>query len=229
VFFAWTNTKFQGRTVNFWDQLKGQGRIEHRKVIRLTSGPVFGEMVVKLGHVELSSGTPIDVLEELWRIRIYNSVSDSPQGFLIDFESKQTCVAKDPLEIQKYHYGGMAIRGNTKWLNETDAGFRTNEGKSREEGNHSRPLWCDIYGPLNGEEAGLTMISSEQNFRSPQPVRLHPKKPYFCWAPLVQGPFKIEPEQTYESQFRFWIHDGKVTSEFADQLYRNYNRELIPK
>lgn len=226
VFFAWTNTKFQGRAVNFWDQVKGQGRIEHREVISLTSGPVFGELVVKLAHVDLTPRKPIDVLEEVWRLRVYNTPTDSPTGFLIDFQSEQTCVADEPLKIQQYHYGGMAIRGNTHWLKSGTADFLTNEGKTRKAGNHSRPVWCDLHGELEGTEAGFTMISAMSNFRFPQPVRLHPKKPYFCWAPLVVGPFEIAPNETYNSVFRFWVHDGEIVPEAINQLQQNFEVRL---
>ena len=55
--------------------------------------------------------------------------------FLIDINSSQSCASLSPLKINKYHYGGMAIRGADEWfVNEKNAqqpsDFLTSEGKT---------------------------------------------------------------------------------------------------
>jgi Methane oxygenase PmoA len=51
----------------------------------------------------------------------------------------------------------------------------------------------------------VAVFCSPKNFRAPQHVRIHPNKPYFCFAPMVEGPFKIEPGQKYKSRYRYLV------------------------
>ena len=47
--------------------------------------------------------------------------------------------------------------------------------------------------------------------RSAGVVRLHPSKPYFVFAPMVEEPFVIAPGKPFESRYRYVVYDGKVT------------------
>ncbi|MCA9041866.1 MAG: PmoA family protein [Planctomycetaceae bacterium] len=205
IMFAWTNASFQGRKVDFWNQAAGLGRIEHREIVKMTSGPVFAELVVKIAHVDLTSGKPIDVLNEQWTIRVYDAGETDEFklfSYIIDFESVQEAATEEPLKILEYHYGGFAIRGNEAWLGREPDLFLTSSGKNRENGNHSRPEWCRMAGQLNLSSASVLIAPHKDNFRAPAPVRLHPAKPYFCFAPLVLGDFEISKEQPLRSRYR---------------------------
>ena len=70
--------------------------------------------------------------------------------------------------------------------------------------------------------AGATLMCHPDNFRFPQPVRLHPDKPYFCFAPMVLGPFKIAPGKPYVSRYRFFVHDGKPDAKRIEALWNDY-------
>jgi hypothetical protein len=142
-------------------------------------------------------------------------------GFLFDVQSTQHCAGDSPLMVNHYHYGGMAIRGRPEWLNAEAANFLTSEGKTRANGNHSRPDWVTMSGQLDGHPYGVTMFADPGNFRAPQPVRLHPSKPYFVFAPLVLGEFQIRPGTPYESRFRFHVRQGDPDAELTRQLWRD--------
>ena len=60
------------------------------------------------------------------------------------------------------------------------------------DGNHTRARWVDMHGPIGSQHAGLVVMGAMRNFRAPQTVRLHPNKPYFCFAPMALGEFKLE-------------------------------------
>ena len=66
-------------------------------------------------------------------------------------------------------------------------------------------------GKIDGQEVSATVFCCPQNFRAPQPVRIHPNKPYFCFAPMVEDPFAISPSTKYMSRYRYL-----VTSNAAD-------------
>ena len=217
VMFPWTNTTFEGRDINFWDQQKQRATVKHVAVESSVSGSVFGEFTAKLHHVDITSpDKPKVALAETWHVRIYNTSN----GFLFDLKSRQQAVSS-PLQIKQYHYGAMAIRGHRNWLTPGQGDFLTNEGKTRKNGNHSRPHWVDVHGFVDGKTTGVTIFCDPRNFRSPQPVRLHPSKPYFCFAPMVLGGFAITSDKPYISRYRFFVHDGKLDVKVAEQLWND--------
>ena len=68
---------------------------------------------------------------------------------------------------------------------------------------------------------GVTIFCHPENFRAPQPVRLHPSMPYFCFAPMVLGDFTIEKSEPYVSRYRFLIHDGPVVPDASDRHWHD--------
>ena len=216
LFFAWTKCKYEGRPVEFWNQKLELGRVSHAKVVSTTSGPIFAQFVVELSWDDAKTKTAL--LSETWTVRAYNTGADY---FLFDVESTQNAVGKSPLMIEKYHYGGMAIRGHDDWFGET-AGFLTNEGKTREDGNHSRPKWVDMFGLIDGKRSGVAVLAHPGNFRFPQHVRLHPTKPYFCFAPMVDEPFEIKPGEPYVSRYRYLVHTGDTDAKLIDTQWAQY-------
>lgn len=232
LFFAWTKSRLGDRQLNFWEVQQNTGRIVHTGLKNVQDGNVFGQFTAEHEFLALQeSSTPTTVLKEIWTVRVY-SVTD---GFLIDLKSEQTCVADQPLVIGPYHYGGMAVRGRREWLDPkpgNEFAMVTSEGLDRIAGNHSRPQWVDFGGTLSGKAVGLISFCHPGNFRFPQPVRLHPTKPYFCFAPLVSESFQINPGEVYTSQYRFFVYSGDKDPRRAARLWADYAdppiAEVIP-
>jgi hypothetical protein len=224
IFFAWVNTTFQDRRVDFWNQAKEEGNVRHVEVIDRCQGNVFAEFTVKLAHEAFNEDGPTTrALDETWTVRVYRRTD----GFLVDFTSRQQCASESPLLMNEYHYGGMGFRGARHWTDLDQAGFLTSEGCSRKDGNHTRPNWVDAFGPFDDGPAGTTILCHPDNFRSPQSVRLHPSMPYFCFAPCVDGEFSISPGNVHESHYRFLTHDGPVDPAVADRHWEDYAKPLI--
>jgi hypothetical protein len=218
IMFPWTNTTYECRNINFWDQKSRQATVRHVGTSSAGSDTIFGEFTAALDHIDLSApGKPKVALHETWRVRVYNQTD----GFLFDIESRQRA-ASSPLRINKYHYGAFAIRGHRNWLKPGQGDFLTSEGKTRKDGNHTRPNWVEIHGNVDGKPTGVTIFSHPTNFRAPQPVRLHPNKPYFCFAPMVLGAFEITSKQEYVSRYRFFVHDDKLDVNVAERVWRDF-------
>ena len=84
-------------------------------------GEGYAEFTVTHRHEDLSApgGEPRPVLDETWRVRAVRPDGDYS---IIDIVSTQTCASDSPLTINKYHYGGMAIRGTADWfINDKEA------------------------------------------------------------------------------------------------------------
>ena len=222
IWFAWTNAVYDGRKIDFWNSQAQQGRVEHAEVVGKEWSDNAATFRVRLNHVDLTGDQPRDVLQEIWTVEV-----EEKQGvYVIDLESVQACATDKPLHLKKHHYGAMGLRAPMDW-NEPRGGFLTSEGKTRANGNHTRPQWVDSFGPVEGDGdeqafAGLTVMQHPTNFRFPQPVRLHPKFSYFCYAPMVLGDFSIEPGDDYVSRFRYVVHDGKLNKELTAALWAEY-------
>jgi hypothetical protein len=232
LFFAWVNTTFAGHHVDFWNQTDRSGSVRHQEILDRGYGPVFGHLSARLRHDDVTRpAAPVPVLEEDWTVRVY----DRSDVFLVDFESRQRCIASQPLVLNRYHYGGLGVRGNRAWLDPRARGdaspdparsghsdFLTSEGRHRADGNHTRPRWVDLSGQVGTAEAGVAVFDHPGNARFPQPVRLHPNKPYFSVAPVVLGDWTIAPGQTYVSRYRLVVHDGRPDRELLDRLWTDF-------
>jgi hypothetical protein len=213
LMFAWTSAVIEGRKADFWNSPKKQGKIEHVETVSVS----VDKIVVKLRHIDLTGGKETPLIIETWEItRVPHKELN-----VFDLKSTQNCIAEKPIKIAKYHYGGMCIRGNAGWLKEMSV--TTNEGKSRKDANHSRPNWVAMSGNVDGVVCGIAGMSHPSNFRAPQPVRVHPSKPYFCFAPMVLGDFEIAKGKPYISTFRFVTFDGEPEVEKLNELYKSFN------
>jgi hypothetical protein len=226
IMFAWVDTRLEGRPVDFWNSAKQQGEVRHVALGDLCSGPVFGSFTARLDHVDLTApGGPKVALHETWQVRVYRRTD----GFLFDLVSTQTCAGSSPLVLRQYHYGGMTFRGARPWFGVGKCDFLTSEGKTRADGNHTTARWCDIHGPLEGRVSGVTVFCHPMNCRYPQALRLHPDKPYFCWAPVVSGPITIESGKPYVSAYRYYVHEGELEPALADRLGTDFGDPLVAR
>jgi hypothetical protein len=225
IWTPWTKTSFQGRTIDFWNMQNKTGAEDLIAVDRTWSGPVHGGLEARLRMVDLSAPTPITALNETWQLTLYDVPSLPHPVRMFDLVVTQTCATADPVQPQKYVYGGFGLRGAGAWNGPGDAArFLTSEGfTDRIKGNDSRARWCYLGGNVEGGGmAGTTVLGHPDNFRAPQPVRLHPNMPYFSFAPQQLGDFSIEPGKPYVARFRFIVTDGAPDRAFLDACWQGY-------
>lgn len=230
LFMAWTDTRYAGKTVDFWNLAKEQGRVEFREVLSRESDEHKATFSVRHAFVAGKGEDRRDVLDETWTVTVHRTAGDH---FLFDVTSEQTCAGTEPLLLPQYRYGGMAFRGHEQWLQAADheddqdapVRFLTSEGKERLQGNHSRPNWVAMSGKIDDQDTTIVVMGHPKNFRAPQPVRIHPDKPYFCFAPMVVGEFKIEPGQKYLSRYRYLVTSSKIDRKLIDQTWQTYAAE----
>ena len=209
LFKAWVNTSFRDKKVDFWNQKELLGTVRHKDVLEISNGPVFSSFRTTLQHLAFFESDTLVVIEEVWEFQVYPLDS----SYWVEWTSQEKCVTPDPLNINQYHYGGAAFRATDLWNVEKGAYdslvyVHTNEHKSHLAANHSRPDWVVMYGNFGADQAGLAMMGHPENFRHPQPIRVHSTMPYFCFAPMVTGPFSIEPGESYESKYGILVYDG---------------------
>lgn len=230
LFFAWTKATFAGEEVDFWNQAKQQAGIEFRGISEVKRGEKRVSFTAKHAFTVGRGDKKVDAIIELWTVTVYQTPEDH---FLFDVQSVQQCAGETPLVLKQYRYGGMALRGNAQWLlgkkpaEKNPAGFRflTSEGKDRLQGNHTRPNWVAMSGLLDDQPVSLAVMGSSENFRAPQTVRLHPNKPYFCFAPMVDGEFTIQPGEKYVSRYRYIVTSEAANPQAIDQHWKLYSSQ----
>jgi hypothetical protein len=235
IFLAYTKTVFEGRGVDFWNLGGGQGRVRFKQLDRIASGPVFGEIQVQQEHVDLLAGDEIKgvgaveggkvALNETWNIRVWNAGWQSGY-WLLDITSRSVAATNNPLRMPEYHYGGMAIRGARPWTPD-HVHFLTSAGDNRRQGNHTRVRWCDMTGVSDGQTAGATLMTHPDNFRFPEPLRIHPTMPYMVYTPSFVGAWEIQPGRDHFSRYQFVIHDGELEPATLERLWRDFASPLV--
>lgn len=226
VFLAWRKATFEGKSLNFWEA--SAATVRHEKVLEILNDKDAAGFRVELAHVD---GEEV-ILREIRTVLVH---ADSGH---IDLTSEQRCATGSPLTLDRYHYGGFAVRGSRQWYpgghgaagegKEKPAApcqMLTSAGLTRENGNHSRPAWVCMSGPIDGAPASLTVIPHPDNLRHPQHARLHPKVPYFCFLPTVEEPHIIKPGDLLRLRFRLVAADGKPDPAELDKIQRAFAAE----
>ena len=217
IMFPYEKVEFEGRRLNFWEP--SNGTVAHDRTEATINGPFGGFRVIQRHDENDLPGDLKPVLRETWEVHVYN-ISDY---FLFDLVSVQKCAGDKPVLIEKNNYGGLAMRCNRNWFDHpNESEYLTSEGKTRANGNETRPRWVDLYGLIDGKASGMAVMDDPSNFRFPQPVRLHPQKPYFCFSPMALDSFSIEPGTPYISRYRFLIHLGKPDAAKIEALWYDY-------
>ena len=219
VWFPWTKTKFEGRAPDFWNMGQGSGKVEFVRFGQRWSGPVHAGFEARHRFVDLTASEPKAALNETWSVAAYAV----PDSVVFDLVSTQECATDAPLELPKYHYGGLGFRGNWAWNGRDKCRFLTSNGETnRIEGNETRGNWCYIGGEIDGKTSGIVIFSHPDNLRSPQPMRLHPSEPFFCYSPSQGGDWSIQPGKPYVSRYRFVTTDGAPDKARFDRLWLDY-------
>jgi hypothetical protein len=231
IFSAWVKSTYGDRAVDFWNLGGGSGRVLHERVVATSESIDSASFEVDLLH-RSEKPTPIDILRERWKVTVFAPTEDY---YCFDIESTQQAITETPLLIEKYHYGGMALRGNSKWLTKLDkdprgqeslvlepSQFLNDQGQDRIFGNHLPTKWVALTGKLDSLDATIVVLSHSKNFRSPQPARLHGSKPYFCFTPCVDSSFEISQSTPLVSHYRYLVTDQPPDFEWIDQQWEAF-------
>ena len=207
IWSAWTKCRWQNRDTDFWNMGQKKGRVEYVS----HTPPVLrnGRATLSARHryIDLTSGQPKPVLDESWSLEIG---SLGPHPAAIDLSISQSLIGNDPLFLPKYHYGGLGFRGHRSWNGAPNCRFLTSEGLTdRIKGNESRARWTWIGGLVNSRTAGVLIASHPSNPVHPEPVRLHPSEPFFCFAPPQAGGRSINPGTPLASRYLILPLDGE--------------------
>ncbi len=234
IFSAWVKTSYDGQPVDFWNLAGGTGRVLHERVVStFVSQDSTGFEVDLIHRVE---GNPaVNVLRERWKVSVYPTDGDY---HCFDLETTQQALTNKPLLISQHRYGGIALRGPVRWLkskpdNRTlppdyvsePSSFLNNLRSDRIKGNHEHAKWVALSGTIRLKPVSVAVLCHADNFRAPQAARLHPKKPYFCFAPCVDGSFTIDKDHPFRARYRYVITDTATDAPLLDRHWQAWHKE----
>lgn len=223
LWFAYAKTAFEQRHPDFWNMGEGTGTVEFVKIESVESGPVWGRLVTSHRYVDLSAPQPQVVLKEQWEVTLYALGVGKQRYWMFDLAVTQDCAGSKPLVLPQHIYGGLAWRGHEAWNGADQAGVLTAEGQTdRLQANGKAHRWCYLGGQLDGAAAGMSVLGHPDNFRAPQPVRVHEKEPYLSFTPSAAGDWAIQPGKPYVARYRLVVHDGPPNTAWLDQLWNEY-------
>jgi hypothetical protein len=225
IWMPWTETKFEGKKVDFWNVGDGTGTVRFSKYLSTTSGPVYGGFQTEHDHVALqTSKGEQTILKEVWDVRVYNVGGPEKGYWLVDFQSTQRCVADQPLIQDEYRYGGLGFRATRQWKRPS-IDTLTSEGKTRKDSNATRACWCDNYGKIGDAWEGVTFFSNPENFRHPEPMRVWADPNdylFFNFCPSQAGPWEMKPGEDHVFRYRWLVHEGKPDVRQIERIWNDY-------
>ena len=223
IWSPWTKTSFEGRTPDFWNMGQKTGTVEFTGITSAWSGPVSGGFTAGHRMIDLTATPrPKPAIDETWNVVVYRPLLSGKPLYVFDVTSTQKCASDSPLILPKYHYGGLGYRGLRDWEDKNNCFFLTSEGKDRSNGNETTGKWCHVGGKVDGEMTGVAILCHPENFRFPQPMRLNPDEPFFCYAPSQGGDWSIEPGKPYVARYRFVVADGPADAKEIERLWNDY-------
>lgn len=222
----WTSTEFAGREVDFWNLGKGQGTVRFARFEAVFSGPVFAGFRAVHEHVALNQpGGEQVILEETQDVWVWNT---GDARFLIDFTSRQRCVADQALTLKAYRYGGFVFRGRAGWHTD-NSGYLTSAGKTRADGHGTRARWAHAYGDTPQGGAGVLFMSHPDNRAHPEPLRLWPNDAnrgrdnvFLNFCPVQKEPWILESGVVHTLRYRLCVYGGKPADIPAEALWRAF-------
>lgn len=224
IWSAWTATRFRDGKPDFWNMGKGSAGVAFKSLEEAWEGPVEAGFIALHEFFERRlDGPDQSVLIERWTTHLHAPHPGDAGLWFFDLELDQSTSGNDPLELLEYHYGGLAVRGNGGWNGAENAHFLNAEGESDRIGvNASRSRWCAMSGEVEGAIAGLAILDHPTNPRAPQPLRVHPKEPYFCYTPPQLGSFTIGPDTPYRARYRIVVFDGEPEADTLERLWNDF-------
>ena len=224
IWLAWTKTTIDGHAVDFWNMGQNKGGVQFEALDQVWSGPAFAGLRARHRYIDKVPSPDKVALWEHYLLQVYPGGGSGTGTYsLFDIEATHERVGTSPMLLPTYHYGGLGYRAASEWnSNPSRMSVLTSEGKTRSNGDGTRARWIRVSGTLGGQPAALVIYGHPANFRAPQPLRVNPTDPFFCYAPSKLGNWQINPGQPYLMRYRFAVYDEAPAVPEIERLWNDY-------
>ncbi len=230
IWGPWTKTHINGREVDFWNLLKGQGTVRFSGFISEVQGSVFGGFKALQEHIDFGArGADRIALNEVLDVRVWNL--QDPGVWLIDYTTTINTPLDSGIMLDAYRYGGgIGFRATETWHKDNST-VLTSEKKDRLTADGTKARWCLVEGESSSEagRSGILFMGHPSNRDFPEPMRVWPVDAnggrgdvYFEFCPIRHNDWPLEKGRDYALKYRLLVFDGSVTFEEAEKYWQGF-------
>ncbi len=231
IWGPWTKTHIDGREVDFWNLVKGQGTVKFAGFLSDVEGDVFTGFQALQQHIDFGAkGEGQIAMNEILDVRAWNA---DPGGkvWVVDYTTSINSPLKNGIMLNAYRYGGgIGFRATEKW-DKSNCTVLTSEGKTRINADGSFARWCIVEGESGTKEgrSGILFMSYPSNRMHPEPMRVWPLNAnsgrgdmYFEFVPIRYNDWKLNSKKTYTLKYRMIVFDGRMDTETAEMYWNSF-------
>ena len=230
IWGPWTKTHIEGREVDFWNLLRGQGTVQFSGFITEWEGLVFGGFKALQEHIDFGAiGADKVAIREMLDVRTWNL--GNGDAWLIDYTTTMTTPLDSGIMLDAYRYGGgIGFRATEDWHKDNST-VLTSEKKDRLSADGTKARWCLVEGESVSEtgRSGILFMGHPSNREFPEPMRVWPVDAnggrgdvYFEFCPIRHNDWMLEKGKDYSLKYRLLVFDGAVTYEEAEKYWQGF-------
>jgi hypothetical protein len=232
IWGPWTLTHINGREVDFWNLIKGEGTVRFSGFLSQVEGPVFSGFKAFQEHVDFgATGEDQVAIQEILDVRIWNIENGS--GWLIDYTSTLNTPLDSGIVLDAYRYGGgIGFRATEIW-HKDNSSVLTSENKDRLSADGTKARWCLVEGETGSAagRSGILFMGHPSNREFPEPMRVWPVDAnggrgdmYFEFCPIRHTDWILEKGSDYALKYRLLVFDGSVTADESERFWQGFGK-----
>jgi len=229
IWGPWTKTTIDGRAVDFWNLIAGEGTVQFAGFLSEAEGAIFSGFQALQQHIDFGAkGEDQIAMNEILDVRAWNI---GEGVWMVDYTTSISSPLKNGIMLDAYRYGGgIGFRATEKW-HKDNCTVLTSDNKTRIDADGSFAKWCVVEGEsaTAAGRSGILFLSHPSNRMHPEPMRVWPLDAnggrgdmYFEFVPIRHESWKLEPKQNYTLKYRMIIFDGKLDAATAEKYWNSF-------
>jgi hypothetical protein len=230
IWGPWTRTRVDNIGVDFWNLKDGQGTVLFKDFNTIESGAVYGGFSAHQEHIYFTpKQDPQIALNENLKVKVWKN--NNPNQYFIDYTSQFSSPLEKGMLFEAYRYGGgLGFRFKEQW-DKDNCEVLTSEGKDRVAADGTSARWCIVKGVSSDGKGsvGVLFMSHPNNQSHPEPMRVWPLNAnkdrgdmFFEFCPIRHEEWKIEPQKSYELNYRMLVFEGTITPKEAEEHWKAF-------
>jgi hypothetical protein len=234
IWGPWTKTTIDGRAVDFWNLVAGEGTVQFAGFLSEVEGEIFSGFQALQQHIDFGAkGEDQIAMNEILDVRTWNAGNNV---WVVDYTTTINSPLENGILLDAYRYGGgIGFRATEKW-NKDNCTVLTSDNKTRIDADGSFARWCIVEGEsaTAAGRSGILFLSHPSNRMHPEPMRVWPMDAnagrgdmYFEFVPIRHEAWKLQSGQNYSLKYRMIVFDGKMETKTAEMYWNSFAK--MPK